>query len=145
MTDTLVFLPAFSSHHHHCRPACFPHQPGLPICQGSLWCLLGVLQWTLRSGLGLCDRHPQCSPGQPPACDRLAPHDQSSGEDHPLLQWHWENHPSARNKQIKISQKEEKEPMVQLYEITAYPTLLLPCCEISGKKLYPSGPQCILP
>lgn len=86
LTDTLVFLAAVSSRRHHCGPAGFPDQLGLPICQGSLLRLLCVPQWSVPAGLGLCDCHLPHSPGQPPAHVQVAPRDRGPAEDHPLLQ-----------------------------------------------------------
>lgn len=86
MTDTPAFLPAASSHRHHRGLAGFPRQLGLAVRQGSLRSLLHVPRWSVPARLGLCDRHPQRSPGQPPACDQAAPRDRGPVEDHLLLQ-----------------------------------------------------------
>lgn len=143
LANTLAFLPAISSYCHDYGSAGFPNRSCLPIRQGSLWSLLHVSWWEVPSGLGLHDRHPQCSPGQPPAHHQLAPQDQGPREDHHLLQGHRENHPCARNEQIKISWERHREHTPEFYEIIMWPisnpSSAPSCCVTSGKPLYLSG------
>lgn len=99
-----------SSSQHHSGPAGFPHQPGLPICQGSLRDLLPLLRREVPAGLGLCDSDPQRSPLQPSAHDEMAPKDHGPGKGHCLLQRLRENRPYARNEHMKIPQKSRTSP-----------------------------------